>query len=355
MKAALNRIFKKNLLILLALLAVLAGTKYSTIQARSSNFQRTQFFDEWSRAVAGMNDEEVDAFIDDLYIKLEEEEDRAYLSQLENDLHAFTSAITHQRDSRMLISFAQKLEGKLPIDSTPVNYVELLDYYAALDDPGLLPNDPVEMYFRLQDDSVVPVVVLFLSAVIWGVHYESEIYRYTGTTLHGRRYSSTTRAALLLIAVGVVLFNDLFDLWYSGILQSPDIWGINPMNHSRFGNYQMDLGLGGLLAVLLASKVLGALILCHVAECIARWKKNLKDTMIYSVMVLIALLLLGRIVKGNEWMPLLQIGMVNWYSMVAKIQIILPLGITALPLGLALNVLLEGTMVGLVLYANRRK
>ena len=159
MKAALNRIFKKNLLLLLLLVAAIVGMKYSTLKKNVNAYQRPVYFEQFVQDMQDMTLEEREAYVDALFARME---DREYAQIAGNDVQEVSSGNTQIKEAGWLVSFAQNLEGILPVDSLPANYMDVLDFYAQMGDPGYVHGDVMDQYFKLQRYSAVPVIVLFL-------------------------------------------------------------------------------------------------------------------------------------------------------------------------------------------------
>ena len=347
MKAALSRVFNKNLLIILALLAAFAAFKYVTARSIDLHQDELGYLDNWLEECEGLNDDQIEKFIDSLSIKMGDDENLK--NKTENDRNALFSTFMNRKKWEKLISFAQNKEGVLPV-SLPPNYLELLDFYVELEIPELINEQPLNNYYELQQFNFVPILVLLLTAVFWGMHYESEIYKYTGTTVHGKAYSRTLRRALIIFSLGLLITNEVFDLAYSGLLQYPKLWSCPMQSYSEFFNNQIDATIGTLVLLPLISKALNVLILCQTVEFLARWKRNLKDTIIGAFLLLLALMFLGKALDGGPFYSALQIGSIDWKMVPQKIQMIMPLRLSSLYVGLGAVTLTEAVM----LYLGRR-
>lgn len=347
MKAALSRVFKKNLLIVLALIAAFAIFKHVTARSTGLHQDQLGYLDGWLEECAGMDDDQIEDFIDALGVEIGE--DKNLKKETADDSDALFSTFMNRKEWQKLISFAQNKEGVLPV-ALPPNYLELLDFYAELETPELINEQPLNNYYELQQFNFVPILVLLLTAIFWGMHYESEIYKYTGTTVHGKAYSRTLRRALILFSLGLLITNEVFDLAYSGLLQYPKLWSFPMQSYSEFFNNQIDATIGILVLLPLISKALNVLILCQAVEFLARWKRNLKDTIIGAFLLLLALIFLGKSLDGGPFYSALQIGSVDWKMVPQKIQMIMPLRVSSLYVGLGAVTLTEAVM----LYLSRR-
>lgn len=343
MKAALRRIFWKNLLLLLAVVVAFVGFKYLTVKNAELLKRDCLYLDSWAVQCADKTDDELTVFVDTLAQKLDS--DKAFRERAEWDTQKLLSSYTNRKETQRLISFAQTGEGVLPA-GLPPNYLKLLDFYQQLDSPAVINTQPLDLYFAYQSENVVPVLVLILGAILWGVHFETEIYKYALTTKSGKTYSRTL--AVTLILMGMLLFcsNELFDLWRSGLLEHSYIWESPVQSYSYFSNVQMNTSIGTVLLLVLCSKLLGLFILSHAAWLIARWKKSVKSTVIWVFLLLIILLFLGKAIENTQCYPLVQIGMVDWKQLIISTTILLPTGVAALPAGLVLTAVVEIILLG---------
>lgn len=338
MKAALYRIFRKNLFLLLAVATIFLGLKYLTVKDAEIWLRDYPYLDGWVMACADLNSEEVDAYVESLTQQISS--DTGLLKRTEYDAQEFLNSYHNRKEVQLQISFARTGQGQLP-SGIPENFPDVLHFYRELEAPHIINKQPLDLYFAYQAHNIVPILSLILSAIIWGMHFESEIYKYTETTKSGKHYSNTVNMTLMTLGILLVTVNEWFDLWRSGLLARPYLWSSPIQSYTYFSNVQMKCSIGTVLIMNLCSKLLGVLILNHAAWLIAKLYRSLKNTLVCSFLLLIVLLFLGKAIENTDFHPLLQIGIVDWQELIAKNRLLLPLNITALPLGLGITAAAE--------------
>lgn len=173
MKIALLRIFWKNLPILLVILLAFVGLKAFSAHGVLQSKTEYRYLDSWIRQCQTYDDAQLDAFHKDTRQKISD--DKNLKKAAEKDWSAFSSSYGNAKHIRQLIGFAQNKEGMLPT-SLPNNYFELLDYYSAMDPVKVINEQPLNLYFKLQSSDVTAILTLLLCAVVWGAHYETEVW-----------------------------------------------------------------------------------------------------------------------------------------------------------------------------------
>lgn len=338
MKAALHRIFWKNLMLLLILALVFVGFKCITVKNSELLRKDYEYLDIWALECMSMTDDDLTSYINTLVQRLDD--DKTFRMTAEWDVQEILISFGNRKDMQRLISFAHTGEGVLPT-GLPPNYLKLQDFYKHLEVPSIINEQPLDLYFSYQRESVVPILVLILGAVFWGTHFETEIYKYTRTTSTGKHYSRTMTVTLMLIGVLFFCANELFDLWRSGLLERRYIWKSSIQSYSPFSNTQINANIGTVLCMAMLSKLLGVHILSRIVCLIARYKKSVKTTSVWAFLLLIALLFLGKAIENTQIYPLLQIGIIDWKQLITNTTILLPLNVAALPIGLVLTVAIE--------------
>ncbi len=334
MKAALHRIFRKNLLLLVLLLAVMIAAKILAVYSTERNLLEFSYLDAWVKDCQGMDDEALKSYANGLAVQLSE--NQRYREKASGDFVAFNTAYSNRTEMQQLIAFARNGEGVLG-SALPPNYEENLDLYAKMQPPAVINGQILKRYFSLQTMSVVPVIVLLLGAVMWGAYYESGIYRLSETTAEGKRYRNTMYGTLA--ALGVVIFaaNELYDLCRSGLLEDSYLWACPVQSYGSFNYTQACTTIGGALAMTMLSKFLGVLILTKLAMLLAGWQRTVKETVISALLALIILLFLGRSLVNTPYFPLIQLGVTDWQELIGRATVLLPLRIDSFSLGVILT------------------
>lgn len=334
MKTALHRVFRKNLPLLLAILFAFIGLKVLSVRNVLEAKIEYRYLDDWIQQCQAYDDTQLDAFYRDTLKKLSD--DKSFKEAADTDWRAFSSSYSNVKYTRQLIGFAQDKEGMLPTN-LPDNYFALLDYYSTMDLAMVINEQPLDLYFKLQDSDAIAILVLLLCVVIWGVHYESEIYKYALTAKNGGGYSRTVRCVLLLLSLGMLFANELADLVCSGVLQTPGLLSAPAQSYKEFCRIQMRGSIGTLFGLMWCGKILGTVLLVLLAEWIARKKKSLKDTAVYAMCGLFVLLFLGKGLTGTPFCSVLQVGLVDWKTILAETVLLLPAKLPSVVLGLLLS------------------
>lgn len=342
MKAALYRIFKKNLLIVLALLLLLAGYKYLTARDALQRYGRLEYLDGWLTDCAELADSQLEDYIRNLKIPDPKTEPELYDRVMQN-YNRLNDTAQNRKAWQKLIAFAAAKEGVLPVETKPEHYMDMLDYYGQLEAPPLINEQPLDLYYALQANDIVPVLVVLLIAIFWGMHYEAEISKYTKTTRHGQRYDRTLHRTLILLSLGLLAVNEVFDLAFSGLLSRLELWNQTIQSYTGFRRTECCGTIGWVLLLPMVSKVMNVLILCLAAEWLARWKRTLKETIIAVFLLLLALLFLGKALP-IPYSTMLHIGVVRWNSIPYGTRFLLPTTLSSLPVGVGFTTLVGGIL-----------
>lgn len=343
MKAALYRIFKKNLLIILALLLLLAGYKYLTARDALRQNGRPEFLDDWLRDCAELDDSQLEDYIYSLNIPDPKKEPELH-NRVMNSYNALSRTVQNRQTWQKLIAFAQTKEGVLPVAVMPIHFMQMLDYYGQLEAPALINEQPLDLYYDLQANDIVPVLVLLLISIFWGMHYEAEISKYTKTTRHGRLYDCTLRRTLILLSLGLLAANEVFDLAFSGLLSHWELWSKSIQCYTSFRRTECQGTVATVLLLPIVSKVMNVLILCLAAEWLARWRQTLKDTVIAVFLLLLALLFLGRALP-LPYSTMLHMGVVRWSAILYSTEFLMPTTLSSLPVGTGITTLVGGILL----------
>lgn len=337
--------------LLLTVIAVFLGLKYLTVRNAEMWASDYLYLDGWASACSGLSEEDTEAYVESLTQQISN--DTGLLKRAERDTAKFLNSYYNRKVVQMLIAFARTGEGQLP-PGVPDNFLNVLSFYRELDAPNIINEQPLDLYFSYQAENIVPVLVLILGAIFWGMHFESEIYKCTETAKAGKNYSSTVSIILTVLSLLLLVANEWFDLWRSGLLDRAYIWSSPIQSYNKFSIVQMRCSIGAVFIMCTCSKLLGALILNHATWLIAKYHKNLKTTLVWSILLLITLLFFGKAVENTGIYPMLQIGIVDWQDLIAKNQILLPLNISPLPLGLSITVVTEFTLACICLKFSKK-
>jgi len=340
MRIALYRVFKKNALLLLTVMLLFCGWKW--LGVHQSAQPGLKYLVSWSRQLQGADTQTLEKYFQDVAQQIGE--DPVLQQMAKQDLQKLNQSIRNVKTVDQLISFGKELAGPLPA-GLPRNYLELLPFYSQLDRPNVMDEGPLDCYFSLQKQSIVPILTLLLSAVFWGVHYEEQLHKYTRTVYKGRSYECRTEAILSVLCLILLGINELFDLLFSGLLRQPWILQSSVQSYSPFRYAQLDRSFGMLLLEIGLSKILGVLILSKGVRLLAQKCESLKKTLVGIFLLLLMLTVISTSLDGHIANALVQLGCVDWYSLVRDASIILPLGITAFPLGIGLLAFLYAVLV----------
>ncbi len=330
MKIAFNRIFRKNLLFMVLILALFVWIKAQDVDSVRNSSVQAELVEELITQSEGMGDEELEVWLfalDDVWGAYNE-------NDVESAIRALKSSISNRNKVNLLISFARTGGGKLPA-TLPKDYVDLMDFYAGLEAAEIINQQYLDDYFNLQTHNLVPVFVLCLVVVYWNYHYESEMYRYTKTVKKGERYTKSYRRILLGVSFILLIANELFDLTFSGLLTHPSIWSASMQSYGSFAYTQMDCDILSVFVFMWISKVLGVVLLTMLGERIASSKKNLKDAAMTSFFVLMAFLFLGKALSATGVSSMMQMGYVDWKEVIRSARFFPWIGISSMEAGVA--------------------
>lgn len=343
MKAALNYIFKKNFWIILILIILYCGTKVLTIYGIESERKDYKHLKSWVEQCKDLSSEQIDVFVADLSEKIYGTQERENMLVVE--LSAFVASYHHTQSINRLIDFAKYGEGILPT-TLPANYMKMQDFYENLSRPQIIDKSILDYYFELQRYNIVIFVVIFLAAFIWGQHYESGVYKYVNTTPHGKYYYKTVRFLMFAICNIFLIGNEFFDLIYSGLLSDSNILQASIQSYNVFKYAQNDTTIANCLILSLISKFTSTFLICICVELIAKYKQDMKDTIVSSFLIIIVIFMMNQAFRETEAYSMIQMGIVNWRDIVEKSICIIELHLSTLELGCIINCLMA-VVVGL--------
>lgn len=338
MKIALRCIFEKKALLWFIIIALFLTVKVGTVLFVNEFHWNFQYLDTWIAGCSALDEDALGSYIAELVSDIREDKQKQRAA--ERDLSALLASYENRVDMQRLIDFAQNGEGVLNTH-IPQNFEELLGFYKTLDTPSLLNEQPLDRFFEMQRFNVVPLIVLLLSAFFWGEFYESGIYRLTASMTEGSRYTNASHILLVCTSILLLLINELIDLWQSGLLRYPYLWGCPVQSYHPFRYMQMNTALGMTLFLSFLSKLFGTLVLCHYGKMIARWKKTVKDSVVYAVVLVVLLFFIGKALENTELRSIVQLGIVDWQSILRSTTILLPLQANSLVIGLGAVIMLE--------------
>lgn len=359
MKTVLYHVFKKNLVLVLAAFLLLGVSKYMAVSKLEQPAYDEQLLDGWLEQVSVMDEEEAKAYFSALQAQITEEntDENGFVNiedSVREALSSLDDAITNRTNVEWMIAFAENGVGMLP-RGIRNDYLELRDFYRQLSQPSLTDPTEVEHYLKLQKNSVVCILAVFLTAVFLGTHYEAEIYRYTSTTRNGRAYHSMLRCTLLSLSLLLLVCNELADLLCSGLLTSPEVLQASIQSCELFWLVPMNVTVGQTLWLMFLSKVCSVVFLYFATEKLAIWRKNLKDTLVSAVGLMAVLSFLASSL-GSTWVgSYLQVMNNNWEDILAEMSRYPQLNVTSFTLGLVLTVILAAVSVLLVLVPEKQR
>lgn len=343
MKIALDRIFRKKILLWIIIVTLFLAVKVGSALLVDKQYPEFQHLDTWITDCQGLDDNALEDYVADLTSEIAA--DKQKQREESRDLSALIESYENRLFIQNLVSFAQNGEGVLSA-KIPHNFEKLLAFYKTLDTPSVINEQPLDRFFAMQKIGVVPLIVLLLSAFFWGEFYESGIYKMTASMKEGNRYTIATHILLAGTSLLLLLINELTDLWYSGVFHYPYIWNCSVQSYHNFRYVQMNTTLGTALLLSFISKFFGALVLCHCGMLIAQWKQTVKDSVVYAVVLIVLLFFVGKALENTDLRSIVQLGIVDWQSVLRSTTIILPLQVNSLVLGLgiviALGVILDG-------------
>lgn len=317
MRIALYHIFKKNGIFLLSLLLCFIGIKIFTMY-NISDSMKTDALNIWISQCDGLDYKQISQYISTLGsdILTNEEVDRSIVNQYSK----FNSSYRNYKNVNNLISFSKIKEGELPT-KLPPNYMEQLDFYQKLNPPKLINEESVSKYFKLQEFSVMPILVIILIAFFSGSYYETEMYKVSIASPNGKKFNKYMITIIVSICVCLLFINEFFDLCFSGLLIDRITMQASIQSYSLFANSQINLSMLKCLTYIFLCKILGLLVLTEIVYCFAKKHKNTKDTLITSLGFLLICFLIGKALSETPYSSLFQLGIVNWEAVVKNISI----------------------------------
>ncbi len=351
MNAASEYIFKKHWYIIAGMFLVFGLFKYFAVTKTQDLYTTIQFQPQWKQEMYDLNMEERKVYLENLMEALHQiaNDETAQQFQVNVDgIHSgnVESAISeywelnadynNQQELYNLIQFAKKQEGILPI-VLPDNYLELLDFYADMEEPRLINEKPLNIYFYLQEINLIPLFAFFVMAVYFSIHYETQVYKYTLTTPQGKSYNKCLKWILITLFLGFLIFNEMFDLLYSGVLLDSDILQASVQSYSEFQDTQLHATIGACILYIFMAKIVGLLVIFQLTDIIALITKNTKDTMVGGAFLFLFLFLFTSMVETGNAVALIQIGIVNWKTLISNISVYMPIGCSYATIGFGIT------------------
>lgn len=340
MYPALHYIFKKNVSVIIILSLLFFAAKCLTIYTLMGDKSNQRMLNEWVKQCEDLKENELEGFTSALGTKLEED--------AINDFSLFVSSFQNVKSVNRLIDFAKNKEGVLPT-ALPANYMKLLEFYSELERPQIINRAILDDYFELQKYSTVILIATMVTAIFWGQHYELEIYRYVATTPKGKKYDQTIRKALFFISCFFLLINELIDLFFSEILHNLQTLKASIQSYSAFCHAQNNTSILMCFGIMFIGKVITVFCVCTCFELIARKKKNMKDTLLNCICVLLMIFFIKQGMTNTGYFSVVQIGVVDWKETIAKSIQMIGIHVSTLELGFYLNCL-TGIMFGMLHY-----
>ena len=232
MSAVLEYIFKKHWYIVAGMLLVFGLLKYIFILETQDMYSHIQFQPQWKQEMYDLNQSDRKVYLENLMKALHQiandettqqfqvNVDGIHSGNIESAISEYwqlNAAYNEQQELYHLIQFAQNKVGVLPI-VLPNNYLDLLEFYADMEEPRLINEKPLNLYFYLQEINLIPLLAFFVMAVYFSIHYETQVYKYTLTTPKGKSYNKCLKRTLATFFLGLLIINEVFDLLYSGVL-----------------------------------------------------------------------------------------------------------------------------------------
>jgi len=341
MKTVFIRIFYKNIWIPLVLLILFAGIKSFSVLQVDASYKDIPLLDVMIAECADKSKDEIDAYLKNLAAH----PDGSAGNELQQAKSAFLNSINNCDEINQMISFAKFGEGELPSRSLPPNYIRLLSFYAELKVPQIINQRPLERYFALQENNIVPILALCLAVIYWSIHYESEMYKYTRTVKRGAAYTKVYRNMLLGISILLLVSNELFDLWWSGMFSHSSLWKVSLQSYRVFRHSQMNCTIFDAFAWMWFSKFFGIWTMAIIGEWLAAAKKNLKDAAVPAFFFILALVFVGKGLASTPFTSVIQLGYVDWGNIFREAEILLPLSMSSFGLGVVLTILVPAICV----------
>ena len=337
MKIALDRIFRKKILLWIIIVTLFLAVKVGSALLVDSQNPEFQHLDTWIEDCQGLDDNALENYVTELASKISADKQKQRTEG--QDFSELIESYENRLFIQNLVNFARNGEGVLSA-KIPHNFEKLFDFYKTLDTPSVINEQPIDRFFGMQRVNIIPLVILLLTAFFWGEFYESGIYKLTASMKEGNRYTVATHILLAGTSLLLLFINELTDLWYSGVFRYPYIWSCPVQSYHNFRYAQMNTTLGTVLFLSFLSKFFGTLVLCHCGMLIARWKQTVKDSVVYAVVLIVLLFFVGKALENTDLRSVQQLGIVDWQSILRSTTIILPLQVNSLVLGLGIVVIL---------------
>lgn len=351
MKQALNRVFRKNWLIIAVILCIFVGIKATSVKTAQQIIKPRQYLDEWIAQCTDYSDAELQDFMAELVVQVgvgSEDESDDHSAQVE-EYRIFINRYPIWKEFHDILMFARTGEGFLP-GRVPPNFEHLQDFYAKMEMPQIIDNQPLDRYFDMQAFDITPILVLLLGISFWGAFYEQGIYKIAHTTLEGKGYIRSCRTALLVFALGLVCVNECIDWTTSGLLTAKNLHNATAQSYKEFQEVQAYWSIGQVLAFQVCSKLCRAVFLVLGVELLARIKKEVLGTAVWVVMFLLLTVVLGRILIDTPYASFLQFGLIQGESVIEGMRFLYPLPVTSALLGF---ILLAGMTAGTAIALQR--
>ena len=352
MCSALHYIFKKNVLIVFIILLLFLATKFFTVYNLMKDKDNQSELNEWVKQCSNMEDDEIEIFISSLSTELSENFDVE--EDVINNFTQFVSSFENVKSINRLIDFAENKEGVVPT-ALPNNYMKLLHFYKDLEKPQIINKTILDNYFELQTYNTVVLIVIMLTAIFWGQHYEIETYKYVITTPKGKKYNQTIRTVLLVVSYLFLFINEIIDLYYSGIIKNPQIFPASMQSYSAFNYAQDSINIQMCFAIMYISKIITVFCVCTCVELVARSKKNMRDTLINCFCILLIIFFVKQGMTNTGYFSFVQIGLVDWKETIAKSVQIMERNVSTLVLGVVLSFATGGILGGLITIKSSKK
>jgi len=351
MSAAMEYIFKKHWYVIAGMFLVFGLFKYFFVTETQGMYTHIQVQPQWKQEMYDLSMDERKIYLENLMEALHQiandetsqqfqvNVDGIHSGNIESAISEYwelNAAYNNQQELYNLIQFAKKQEGVLPI-VLPDNYLELLDFYADMKEPHLINEKPLNIYFYLQEINLIPLFAFFVMAVYFSIHYETQVYKYTLTTPQGKSYNRCLKCILAALFLGLLICNEIFDLLYSGVLFDSNILRASVQSYSEFQDAQLHATIGICLLYSFVAKIVGLLIIFQFTDIIAKITKNTKDTMVGGAFLFLFLFLFTSMVETGDAIALIQIGIVNWKTLISNIAVYMPIGCSYATIGFGIS------------------
>lgn len=333
-------IFKKNGLLLALIFFCFLIVKTFTLSTLLTA-KNNEKIDEWVTVCSSYDSEKLSNFISLLgsEVLTDERSDKTILYQYSQ----LNASFKNYKKVSNLIVFANQLEGELPT-VLPYDYMNRLDFYKKIDYPSVINEDKLDNYFELQRYDIISFVVVILVAIFGGMHYETDMYKFTQITIKGRAYFRNTKVVIFVICMSLLLINELIDLLFSDLLWDGITLSATIQSYSVFSNSQLSLSIGECILYTLLIKMVGLYLLTQITYSITCNFKNTKDSIITSFSLFLVCYLLGESISETRYYPFLLFGIVDWQKAIKNTVVIRPLGMSTLTIGFLIILLLAAFM-----------